>query len=94
MTDPEDVEGCTTIIESIEACWATADQEIFIAAVVLNPFYQSMPFALLLMLEFSPCSVVFGNTFMRKNHRLNSTSKSMVICMVPIYSAISNQLVG
>jgi len=41
MTDPEDVVGCTAIIESIEACWATADQEIFMAAVILNPFYQS-----------------------------------------------------
>jgi hypothetical protein len=47
MTDPEDVVGCTAIIESIEARWATADQEIFIAAVVLNPFYQSTPFAAL-----------------------------------------------
>jgi hypothetical protein len=41
MTDPDDVKGCTaTIIKSIEAHWATANQEIFIAAVVLNPFYQ------------------------------------------------------
>lgn len=45
MTDQEDAEGCMAIIESIEARWATADQEIFIAAVVLNPFYQSTPFA-------------------------------------------------
>ena len=45
MTDPEDIEGCTAIIESTEACWATADQEIFIAAIVLNPFYQSTPFS-------------------------------------------------
>ena len=47
MVDPEDMVGCTAIIKSIEAQWATADQEIFIAAVVLNPFYQSTPFAAL-----------------------------------------------
>jgi hypothetical protein len=47
MADPEDVAGCTAIIESIEARWATADQEIFIAAVILNPFYKSSPFAAL-----------------------------------------------
>jgi len=47
MTDVDDVVGCNAIIESIEARWATADQEIFIAAVVLNPFYQSTPFSTL-----------------------------------------------
>jgi hypothetical protein len=47
MTDPDDVVGCTAIIESIEARWATADQEILIAAVILNPFYKSTPFAAL-----------------------------------------------
>lgn len=45
MADPEDVAGCTAIIESIEARWATTDQEIFIAAVILNPFYKSSPFS-------------------------------------------------
>src|SRR5882762_3132948 len=45
MADPEDVVDCTAIIESIEACWATADQEIFIAPMILNPFYKSSPFA-------------------------------------------------
>src|SRR5882762_7208212 len=47
MTDPEDVVGCTAIIESIKAQWATADQEIFVAAIILNPFYQSTPFTAL-----------------------------------------------
>jgi hypothetical protein len=45
MVDPEDIAGCTAIMDSIEARWATADQEIFIAAVILNPFYQGSPFA-------------------------------------------------
>src|SRR5271170_974873 len=47
MTDVDDVVGCNAIIASLEARWATADQEIFIAAVVLNPFYQSTPFSAL-----------------------------------------------
>jgi hypothetical protein len=46
-TDVDDVVGCNAIIESLEARWATADQEIFIAAVILNPFYQSTPFSAL-----------------------------------------------
>ena len=41
MADPEDAMGCAAIMDSIEARWATADQEIFIAAVILNPFYKS-----------------------------------------------------
>ncbi|KAH9983358.1 hypothetical protein BJV74DRAFT_777263, partial [Russula compacta] len=32
------------IINSIEQWWAKADQDIFITAVILNPFYQSTPF--------------------------------------------------
>lgn len=47
MTDPEDLPGCKAIIDSIERRWAKADQEIFIAAVILNPFYQTTPFSLI-----------------------------------------------
>lgn len=34
--------GATAIIDSIEKRWACADQELFIASVILNPFYQSI----------------------------------------------------
>jgi len=61
MTDPEDVEGCTAIIESIEACWVIADQEIFIAAVVLNLFYQSTPFASLQFLTNAGIQSMLGH---------------------------------
>jgi hypothetical protein len=47
MTDHEDVAGCSVIIASIEKRWEKTDQEIFIAAVLLNPFYRSAPFATL-----------------------------------------------
>ena len=45
MDDPEDLPGCNAIIESIKQHWPKADQEIFIAAVILNPFYHTSPFA-------------------------------------------------
>ena len=65
MTDPEDVVGCKAIIESIEARWATADQEIFIAAVVLNPFYQSTPFAALQFLTNAGIHSMLGRLWGR-----------------------------
>ena len=43
--DPGDYAGCTTIIDSIEKCWAKADQDVFIAAVILNPFFKCGPFS-------------------------------------------------
>ena len=47
MKDPEDLPGCQAIINSLERRWSKADQEIFIAAVILNPIYQTSPFALI-----------------------------------------------
>jgi len=60
MTDPEDVVGCTAIIESIKAQWATADQEIFVAAIILNPFYQSTPFTALQFLTNARIHSILG----------------------------------
>jgi len=45
MDDDDDIHGCRAVMASIERRWAVADQQIFIAAVVLNPFYQCAPFA-------------------------------------------------
>ncbi|KAF5385054.1 hypothetical protein D9615_001008 [Tricholomella constricta] len=45
MTDEDDASGVKAILESIEKRWAKADQEVFIAAVILNPIFQSAPFA-------------------------------------------------
>lgn len=47
MTDPDDLPGCQAIIDSIERRWSKADQEIFIATVIINPFYQTAPFSLI-----------------------------------------------
>lgn len=45
MVDPEDEEGCAAIMDSIENRWQKADQELFIAAVILNPFFRTSTFA-------------------------------------------------
>lgn len=43
--DPADAPGCTAILESIEKRWAKADQDVFIAAVILNPFLKTNAFS-------------------------------------------------
>ncbi|KZT10484.1 uncharacterized protein LAESUDRAFT_711646 [Laetiporus sulphureus 93-53] len=45
LSDPNDAVIHENIIASIESCWSKADQEVFIAAVILNPFYKIAPFA-------------------------------------------------
>ena len=45
MVDPEDVVACTAILNSLEKCWLVADQDIFIAVVIVNPFFWVTPFA-------------------------------------------------
>ena len=42
---PDNYMGCTAIINSIEKRWAKAEQEVFIATVVLNPFIKVTPFS-------------------------------------------------
>ena len=44
LKDHKDRPGATAIINSIEKWWAAADQEVFIAAVVLNPFFKTTLF--------------------------------------------------
>jgi hypothetical protein len=44
MTDEADDVASTSIISSLEKRWAAADQDIFIATVIVNPFFQAHPF--------------------------------------------------
>jgi hypothetical protein len=39
-SDSEDLEVCNQVLASLEKHWATADQDPFISAVVLNPFLR------------------------------------------------------
>lgn len=41
----EDPVGCTAILNSLEKRWLAADQLVFIAAVIINPFFRTTPFA-------------------------------------------------
>lgn len=42
---PEDGPACNAILASLERRWAKADQDVFIAAVLLNPLHKTAPFA-------------------------------------------------
>ena len=44
MNGPEDLVGCTAILMSLEKRWLVADQSVFIAAVIINPFFRVTPF--------------------------------------------------
>jgi len=52
---PEDVAACNAILESLEKRWAKADQDVFIAAVILNPLHKVAPFTK--MVSFSSAGV-------------------------------------
>jgi hypothetical protein len=40
----QDIIGRDAIIKSIELRWSKSDQEVFISAVLVNPFYRTTPF--------------------------------------------------
>jgi hypothetical protein len=42
--DSTDHNARNAVLESVEHCWAQVDQEVFIAAVILNPLYKDKPF--------------------------------------------------
>ena len=44
MTDEADHAAATSIIYSLEKRWTAADQDIFIATVIVNPFFRADPF--------------------------------------------------
>ena len=44
MTSTEDLVGCTAILKSLEKRWFAADQDVFIATVIVNPFFRTTPF--------------------------------------------------
>lgn len=42
--EPDDIAVCNAILNSLEMRWANADQDVFIAAVLLNPVHKAAPF--------------------------------------------------
>jgi len=43
--DAANIPGCTAILDSIEKRWAKADQDVFVAAIILNPFVKISVFS-------------------------------------------------
>ena len=43
MTEPDDLPGCTAIIDSLKKRWSKTDQEIFIATLIINSFFGQTP---------------------------------------------------
>jgi hypothetical protein len=43
--DASNIPGCTAILDSIEKRWAKADQDVFVVAVILNPFVKTSAFS-------------------------------------------------
>ena len=44
LREPNDATACDAILNSLEMRWANADQDVFIAAVLLNPVHKAAPF--------------------------------------------------
>jgi hypothetical protein len=60
-----------TIINSIEKRWSKTDQELFIASVLINPFYRSAPFTEQHTFSYAGQCSLFSRLWMWFN---NSTS--------------------
>ena len=45
MPHHKDIAACDAILGSLKKCWLVADQDVFIATVIVNPFFQALPFA-------------------------------------------------
>lgn len=45
MVRTEDLIGCAAILKSLEKRWLAADQDVFVATVIVNPLFQTTPFA-------------------------------------------------
>lgn len=58
--EPANVLGCTAILDSIEKRWAKADQDVFIAAVILNPFIKTSAFKFSAEANFLTRAGIFG----------------------------------
>lgn len=53
------------IINSIEARWAKSDQEVFVATILVNPFYRTQPFVPLPCFNQAQIRVLFTRLYHR-----------------------------
>jgi len=59
----QDPVGHDAILNSIEAHWNKSDQEVFIGAVLVNPFYRSTPFTPLALFNKAHIWVLFTKLY-------------------------------
>ncbi|KAF6746082.1 hypothetical protein DFP72DRAFT_823413, partial [Ephemerocybe angulata] len=61
----DDVIAQAAILKSVEARWAKADQEVFVAAVLINPLYRTTPFLPLESLNFANINGLLSRLWIR-----------------------------
>lgn len=67
-TMDEDPIARDVIIDSLETRWSRADQELFIASVLINPFYRSAPFTEHHAFTYAGQRSLFSRLWMRFNN--------------------------
>ena len=61
----QDAVGCQAILDSIEARWAKSDQEVFVATVIVNPFFRMSAFRPLQCFNKAEIRVLFTRLYRR-----------------------------
>jgi hypothetical protein len=67
MEEDDDLPGVTAITESIERRWSKTDQEIFIVALIMNPFYGRDPLVKTQYFNNAGIMTLMGRIFKRLN---------------------------
>lgn len=65
LVDVDDAPARTAVLESAERRWANCDQEVFIAAVIVNPFYKVAPFSKIPLTTRAGLATLFGRLWLR-----------------------------
>jgi hypothetical protein len=60
-----DLAACTAVLASAERRWGQCDQEVFIAAVIINPFYKILPFQKIPLTTCAGLAALFGRLWSR-----------------------------
>jgi len=61
----QDAIACQAILRSIEARWAKCDQEVFVAAVLVNPFFRMSAFRPLQCFNKAEVRLLFTRLYRR-----------------------------
>jgi hypothetical protein len=64
----EDLVARNTIIDSLKMRWKKSEQELFVACVLVNPFYRAEPFASLSFMNIAGIVSLLTRIWMRLNN--------------------------